>query len=274
MRQFRIVLLAIGVSLTGCLPKKSSQKKAPAAESPEPDPGSDDGILSGGKPVKLESAAANAYAEREACVLLNVDILDAEELLTSADKDTRINLSVEDGSLGFFQDPACTTAVKNLTIPKNEGSGGVYFKAPANGLAKVTFSDAAPDGLAAAKAVVHVATVSQLEFRVTGAVQNTNECYPYAVSALDAEGHPVTLAKETALTATSTASTGKFYSDFECSTPSANAKIAAGFADFDEVFYKDTVAGTPTITIAALGKPSWKKATAAITVSNETPETP
>ena len=267
----RLALVAVVMPglLIGCLPKKSASKDrnppaGPSAENPI------DSIF-GGKPSKLQAFDETIYAQANACVPLNLEVYDAEDTPAATEKDVTINLTADTSNALFYADSVCLTQVKTLTLAKGNYDASGFTRAPASGKVKITFTDAAPGGLTKTETTVAVATVSELSFLGGGIPQNIGECKSQAVLIQDAEGHQVVLAKDVTLTATSSATTGKFYTDEECKSEGNTIKTLAGAAESQFLYYKDTAAGTPAITISANENSLWKKAAASVTVTSIPP---
>jgi hypothetical protein len=270
----RLALTALVMSccLMGCLPKKKASKD----RSPKDDttPGNAFDSIFGGKPSKLDAYDDALYAEADACVSLNLQVLDAEEIQVTTETDVTVNLTADPSTTPIYSDKACSNQVKTLTIPKGNYDASAFTKTPASGKVKIDFTDAVPDGLTKTETTLAIAIVSELSFLGGGIPQNVGECEPQAVLAQDAEGHQVLLAKDVTLTATSGATSGKFYTDEECKSEGNTIKILAGSAESQFIYYKDNAAGTPAITISANGNTTWKKATASITVTSLPPASP
>lgn len=274
MRLARFLFVSAALTLAvACLPrKKSPQRNTP----PTDDRGLGDlggpqdlGSL-GGKPAKLLAEEEAVYAQAGACLVVNVNVMDAEEFYVSTEKDTTVNLSSSPSNLPFFSDPACSVGVKSFSIPKGASGGGVFLSAPLSGSTKISFNDAAQGELAPTSTIVNAATVTQLGSRGAGIPVALNECAPQSIVAQDAEGHPVVLAKESTITVSSSSTTGKFFTDDECTKEGNSIKLGAGESESESIYYKDSSAGAPSLTFSDPSNATWKKATIAITVLKNT----
>lgn len=274
MRPFGFLFLTGAVAVAfACLPRKTSQGKTSPSPSTE-STGTGDSIEFGGKPTKLTPEEESIYAQAGACVMLNVYVMDAEEFYVATEKETTVNMAALPTNVAFFSNPACTESAKNFSLAKGESSGGAFVSAPATGATKVTFSDAAPGGLESTSTTIQAATVTQLGSQGAGIPLVIDECAPQSVIAQDGEGHPVVLAKETIITATSSSPSGKFYLDDECTKEGNTLKLRAGESESESIFYKDKSAGAPSLTFSAGSNVTWKKAAITITVSKDTSMTP
>jgi hypothetical protein len=274
MRPFGFLFLTGAVAIAfACLPRKNSQEKASPSPGPEP-LGTADFIEFGGKPTKLSPEEDSIYAQPGACVMVNVYVMDAEEFYVATEKETMVNMVALPTNVAFFSNPACTESAKNFSLAKGESSGGAFVSAPATGATKITFSDATPGGLESTSTTIQSATVTQLGSQGAGIPLVIDECAPQSVIAQDGEGHPVILAKEATITATTTSPSGKFYIDDECTKEGNSLRLRAGESESESIFYKDKTVGAPSLTFSTGSNSTWKKAAISITVSKDSVVTP
>ena len=274
MRPFGFLFLTGAIAVAfACLPRKTAQEKTSPSPSKE-STGTGDSIEFGGKPTKLTPEEESIYAQAGACVMLNVYVMDAEEFYVATEKETTVNMAALPTNVSFFSNPACTESAKNFSLAKGESSGGAFVSAPGTGVTKITFTDAASGGLESTSTTIQAATVTQLGSQGAGIPLVIDECAPQSVIAQDGEGHPVVLAKETIITATSSSSSGKFYQDDECTKEGNTLKLRAGESESESIFYKDKNAGAPSLTFSAGANATWKTATISITVSKDASVTP
>jgi hypothetical protein len=274
MRPIGLVFTTGAVALAfACLPRKSSPAPTTSPAAPQ-STGAGDIIGFGGKPTKLAAEEESIYAQAGACVLLSVSVMDAEDFYVYAEKETTVNLAATPANVGFFSDPACSTAAKSFALAKGESGGGTFASAPSSGSTKITLSDAAQGGLQPTSSTINTAVVTQLGSRGAGIPLIIDECAPQSVLAQDDEGHPVILGKEATITATTSSTSGKFYADDECTKESNTFKLRAGESESESIFYKDTSAGAPSLTFSSSTNTSWKKAAISVTVSKDTYVTP
>jgi hypothetical protein len=270
MESMRVLSVAAALIVgLACVPRKSSQRAQPPKDEEQ---GNFGGY--GGKPTKLISEQDAVYAQAGACVMLSVSVMDADSIDVSVEKDTTVNLSASPANVAFFSDPSCGEAAKTVALAKGDSIGAAFVTAPASGTTKITFSDAAQDGLQAATTAINAVLVTQLGASGAGVPLAVDECAPQGVIAQDGEGHPVVLAKDSTITASTSSPTGKFYSDDECTIESSTVQLRSGESQSESIYYKDKSPGTPSLTFSDSSNAGWKKAAISVTVSKDAAATP
>ena len=150
----------------------------------------------------------------------------------------------------FYSDASGTTQITTVSIADTSSVASFYYMDTNAGTPTLT---AASAGLTSATAVftINSASASMLSFYV-GAGQTVAANTPSTairVQLQDAYGNPV-LSTGISINLATTSTTGKFYSDAGCTMQINPAVVAIAAASNHTLsfYYKDTTAGTPTIT--------------------------
>src|SRR5207237_111736 len=109
---------------------------------------------------------------------------------------------------------------------------------------------AAASGLASATQpeTINPAAASKLVFTTAAQTLNAGVCSLVAtVQSQDNSGNPANVASATTVNLATTSTGGTFYSNSTCTTPATTSTIAAGTSTAS-FYFKDSRAGTPTIT--------------------------
>ncbi|HVE88026.1 MAG TPA: hypothetical protein VND93_34450, partial [Myxococcales bacterium] len=161
-----------------------------------------------------------------------------------------VSLSTSSSGGRFYSDAACTTQITSVSIAAGALSANFYWKDTTPGSPTLTLSNTSP-GLTAATQVETV--LPKLVF--TSAAQNlvAGQCSaPTTVQSQDgnAAGWNTSTSKTINLSTTSPA--GPFFSDPACTVSISTVTMAAG-TNAVTFYWKDTKAGSPTLTATATG---------------------
>src|SRR5437773_2516875 len=152
----------------------------------------------------------------------------------------------------FYSDNACTTSVSSTTISTgNSTSGDFYYK------------DGTSDGPVLTAAATGYTSGTQTETLTTPKLVFTSstfnivigQCSPaITVQSQQTSGPtPLTVSANLTVTLSSSSGTGTFYTDSGCTSATTTTTISAGNSTSANRYYKDTAAGTPTLTATAAG---------------------
>ena len=156
----------------------------------------------------------------------------------------------------FYSDNACTSALASsqANIATGQNQVTVYFKKPSVATAtsiKVAYSTFS----ATQNTSIAIGVLKKIAFTTSALTQTASTgCGTVTFNVTDNSGNVGTLpASPTVFTmSTSTSSSaGVFYSDAGCSSALASSQQSLSSASGGTVYYKDTHAGTPTLTITA-----------------------
>ena len=154
---------------------------------------------------------------------------------------------------GFHADSACTeAAVTSASLAQGATDITVYYKDSAAGAPTLTVTS--PDASLAPASVVMgevfrsaaAAMPAKLSWSVSAAAANS--CGPLLILVQDATGGPASFSDLRLLNVSSSSATGKFYADASCSTSMTAFNLAVG-ATQASLYYKDSAAGAPTLTV-------------------------
>ncbi len=185
--------------------------------------------------------------------LITVETRDGNGNASAVLAPTTVNLTTSGGTGAFFTDSSCTVVVTGLSLPIGSSTFGVYFKDTAVGSRTLT---AAATGFVPATQVATITTAgSATRLAFTSVAQSVvaGGCSALAVvQSQDSFGNAVNLGVATPVALSNSAVTGAFFSNASCTTPVSVLSIAAG-GNTVTFYFRDTRAGTPTLTAAAAG---------------------
>ena len=153
---------------------------------------------------------------------------------------------------GFHLDSACTdAAVSVAALSQGATDLTVYYKDSAAGAP--TLSVTSPNASLAPASVVMgavlepaAAMATKMSWSVSPAAANS--CAPLLILVQDAVGGQASFSELRLLNVRSSSATGTFYADATCSTSMTAFNLAVG-ASQASLYYKDSAAGTPVLTV-------------------------
>jgi hypothetical protein len=116
-------------------------------------------------------------------------------------------------------------------------------------------------------AISKIVFITGAQTRTAGTVSGV-----MSIQAQDASGNPVNVTTNTTINLTSSSANGKFYSDAAGTSQITSVTISSGSSTVS-FYYKDSSAGTPTITVAESPSAGWTDATQQETITATTPPT-
>ena len=159
-----------------------------------------------------------------------------------------LNLSSNSGTGKFFSDASLRTApVTSVPISAGASTASFFYKDTTSGGPTITVASA---GLTSVQQAEVIAT---LRFSSAAFSVPTSQCST-AIVIQSVNPNPTALTQSTTINLSSSSAGGKFYSDAGCTTQITTTTIAPGIDgghDTNNFFYKDTQAGTPTLSAAA-----------------------
>lgn len=165
---------------------------------------------------------------------------------------TSVALSSPSGSLAFFSNSTCTASVTSATILEGQSGAVFYFKETLAGAPAVELASAGLTGGSQTQSVV-AAAPSKLVALTPARTVVAGQCsLVVSFQSQDTYGNPSSVGAQTPVTFSSTSAGATFFIDPGCNTASGTAPIASGASTVD-VYFKDTLAGTPVVTAAAAG---------------------
>jgi len=149
-----------------------------------------------------------------------------------------------------------------------EGSATVQIVSGQIATADITLAPVTQPGSGSVNITIHeaVGPAAKLGFVGTALSEVLNTCGALQIQAQDASGNAAPVAVALSLTLTSSATTGGFYSDSACSTAITSVSLAAGASE-GSIYYKDSAAGTPTLTATDPSATPLTDATMAATIT-------
>ena len=153
---------------------------------------------------------------------------------------------------GFHLDSACTdAAVSVAALSQGATDLTVYYKDSAAGAP--TLSVTSPNASLAPASIVMgavlepaAAMATKMSWSVSPAAANS--CAPLLILVQDAVGGQASFSELRLLNVRSSSATGTFYADATCSTSMTAFNLAVG-ASQASLYYKDSAAGTPVLTV-------------------------
>ena len=199
-------------------------------------------------PTQLAFLPTSLTEDVGACGALAINLADAAGNLAAAPVAENITLSTTSVGGAFYSDAACTAAAAPVQIALGASSTTVYYKDGTAGTPTLTAAADAAASLTAAtlNASINVGTATKLVFSPTVPIQNVGDCGSFTLSLVDANNNPAVATAAESATLASTSQGGAFFSDNACTTALTAAPIAANASNV-AIYYKDTVAGNPTL---------------------------
>jgi hypothetical protein len=202
-------------------------------------------------PSRIEFQTAPQTVVVGACsAITTVRLLDAFSNVVTAAANTQINLAGSTGSIAFYSNAGCTSAVTSTTVPTGQSSASFYFKGTNAETVTITASST---GLTSASQTQTITPLTPTELAFTSAAQavTVNACSRTATVEARASGTPTTVTTSTTVNLSAAPATGfTFYANSNCTTPVTSVLIAAGQSS-TFFFFKGTTPGTVTLTASS-----------------------
>lgn len=180
---------------------------------------------------------------------VTVQTRDANGNAATVGSNTTVSLATDSGAGNkFYSDGACTSPITSVTIATGSNSANFFYKDSVDGTPTITAS-----GTQLASASQVEAIDLQLAFTTSPFTVNTGQCSP--VISVQSQNFAGTLTAPTnnrQVTLGTDSGTGTFYSDAACTTAVTFRTLPAngGNAGTISFYYKDSAAGSPTITVS------------------------
>lgn len=163
-----------------------------------------------------------------------------------------VSLSSSSSTLAFFSDSGCTAGISTVTVPASGTAADFYFRDTATGTPTLTanasgYSQAVQQATIAAGAATKLAYTTAPQSRPAGACSA-----PVTVQTRDAFDNPSAVVGITPLSLGASSASLAFFSDPACTAPISGLILAAG-ASQASFHFKDTAAGSPTVTVGGTG---------------------
>jgi hypothetical protein len=150
----------------------------------------------------------------------------------------------------FSLSSTCTPIVTSVTIAAGSSSGSLFYKDTVVGGSTIT---ASASGLTSATQVENIVPAGPVKLVFTSAVQalTAGVCSStMTVQSQNSANTPTDVVANAVANLSTNSSSGTFYSDSSCTT-TVTTVIIAGGTDSVSFFYKDTAAGSPSITASS-----------------------
>ena len=186
--------------------------------------------------------------------------------------DTTINLTSSSASGTFYSDAAGLNPISLVTINAGASSASFYYKDTTAGSPTITVAESPSQGWTAAAQVESVAgVIAKLAFTTTPqTITAGNVSGIITLQTQDTSSNPYNVTANTIINLTSSSANGTFYSDAAGLNPINRVTINAG-GNSASFYYKDTKAGSPTITAAESPSQGWTAATQYETINRAAP---
>ncbi|HVE84331.1 MAG TPA: PKD domain-containing protein, partial [Myxococcales bacterium] len=204
-------------------------------------------------PAELRFSSAAQRLTAGACSgLATVDVYDASGNPTSFSAGATVSLSSTSGTLRFYSNATCTTAITSVAVAAGGSQAGFYFRDTTAGTWQTTATSGALTP-ANQSQIIDPAAPARVAFVTTAQTVTAGGCSGAAtIHVQDQYGNDSAAGAATALTLSSTSVAGAFYTSGACSTLLTSPSVAAGTFTFT-LYYRDTLAGTPTVRVDATG---------------------
>ena len=189
------------------------------------------------------------------CSLATVQSRDSFNNPVNVSAATTVNWSSDSGTLGFYSDYACATAVNSMSIPAAMNQASVYFRDSSSGTPNIS---ALATGLASARQAETIigssgGTPIRLAIITSSQTLSAGTCSGLVtVQAQDSAGNPANVAVATTVYLTATSASLQFYSDSNCTARLSALSIPAAM-NLANFYFMDTAGGSPVLTAAVSG---------------------
>jgi len=161
-----------------------------------------------------------------------------------------VGLATTSSAGKFYSDPLCTAQISSTTIATGGLLSNFYWKDTTPGSPTLTLSSSAPSLVVATQTET---VIPKLVFTSPGQNIVAGTCSAATtVQSQDGLGLPWNASTSTTINLSTTSPSGPFFSDPACSVPISTVTLAAG-ASAVTFYWKDTKAGSPTLTASATG---------------------
>ncbi len=162
--------------------------------------------------------------------------------------DQTIGLSTTSPDGAFYASPTSTTPITSVTIPAGQSSASVYYEDTLAGTPMITASDTAFNSTRNQTETINPGPVSQLAITSSALTLDAGSDGEIDFQLEDSYGNASPASTAQSITLGTTSSGGEFYLSPSNTVPLSELSIAAGQSSA-VVYYIDTVAGTPILTI-------------------------
>lgn len=217
---------------------------------------------------------APAMADRVCSGAVTIEARDSDGTARGVVEPLALALSVSGITGAFFSDASCTTSVSSVPLPVGTSRATVFFRPATAGTATLTASNvdalSTPGVVAVSSRAVGLGFITAAQSIAAGACSGVAR-----VQAQDASGGAATVATSTVVSLAASSATLSFFSDAACATAVTSVTIPAAQSAVG-LYFKETVAGSPTITATAavLGLASQPQAVSAAVPSKLVVQTP
>jgi hypothetical protein len=205
----------------------SSESTAPVAGAPAVTPAA---------PTAAPTSTSTATAPSDTCIVQNLK----QNFQAGA------QLAVPSIPVGQYD---VTVALEDSSgNPLEQGSASVQVISGQAATASITLTPVTPPATGSIDITISQApgAAAKLAFIGSPLSQVINDCGAIQIEAVDANAIAVPLVSALSLNISSSSSSGSFFSDAACTVAATTVSIAAGSSS-GMVYYKDSVAGSPTL---------------------------
>ena len=220
------------------------------------------------------TSAAQVVEAGTATGVLTIQTQDAFGNAKTVSGDTTIDLSSDSASGRFDTDAGgdFNGSVTSVTISADSSSTNFFYKATAAGTPTITAAEDPSQGWTdgTQQQTVNSAAIGKIVFTSSAQVLEAGAVSgALTIQTQDAFGNTKTVSEDTTIDLSSDSGAGRFDTgaggDFNGSVTSVTISSGSSFVNF---FYKDTAAGTPTITAAEDPSQGWTDGTQQQTVNS------
>jgi len=200
-------------------------------------------------PARLVFTTTAQTANAGSCsAVMTVELRDGFDNVAPAQAAITVSLSSSAGTSAFFSDPSCSSAVSSRPIAVNATQASFYFKDSAAGSPTVTASSGTLTSATQQVTVVAGNNATKLAFITSAQTLTAGACSSaVTLQSQNSSGTPTNVTSATVIGLSSTSGGNIFYSTAGCSNVVTSVTMASGTNQVS-FYFKDTVAGTPTLT--------------------------
>jgi hypothetical protein len=162
-------------------------------------------------------------------------------------------LTSPSGTLQFFSNAGCSTAITSLTLAAGATTASFYFRDTTTGTTSLTWTPSSTLSPASQSAQFSTAVPTALVFSTAPQSLVAGACSAaVTVRSVDQFGNATAVNSATPVSLASTSTGNTFFSNSACTTAITSVTIAAGSSQAT-FYFRDTTSGGPTLTATAAG---------------------
>ena len=207
------------------------------------------------------TTAAQSIDQNAVSAIMTIQVEDALGNAVTLGENITVDLTSTSGGGTFYSNAAGTAQITSVSIANGSSSANFYYKDSIEGTPTITAAENPSKGwVDATQAQTITAAIDRIVF--TTAAQSFDMNTVSAIMIIqtqDASGNSINVSADTTVSLTTTSGGGTYYSDAGGTNQITSVTITSGSSNAS-FYYKDTNAGTPTLTAAENPSQDWTDA--------------